>query len=83
MTRFLTVALGVACLTGASLAIAATEEPRVPDLSGLWEGPGFDLIPGEGGGPGPVLNMSKDIQRPVGNYNNPVLQPWARAEVRK
>lgn len=66
-----------------ALAFAASEPQRLPDLSGNWESPGFDLAPGDDGAPGPVLNMSKDIQRPIGNHKNPVLQPWAAAQVKK
>jgi len=39
----------VAAALAAALLAAGAEEKRaaVPDLSGLWEGPGFDLAPAE------------------------------------
>ena len=59
---------------------AATQSPA--DLSGVWEGPGFDLAP-PAKGQGPVTNASRDIQKPEGDYKNPILQPWAAAIVKK
>ena len=83
--RFRQRSLWVAILlAGYPLAAAGVEREgaAVPDLSGLWEGPGFDLAPPEKGGPGPVTNISDDIQKPEGDYNNPILQPWAAAIVK-
>src|SRR6266704_835895 len=59
---------------------AATQSPA--DLSGTWEGSGFDLAAGAKG-PGPVTNASRDIQKPEGDYTNPILQPWAAAIVKR
>ena len=71
--------------------IYAQSQPNVPDLSGLWARVAvkgevtFDPIPGAPGGqpiervwtPGP------DIEEIVsGNYDNPILQPWAREIVK-
>src|SRR5260370_42027179 len=58
----------------------ATQGPA--DLSGTWEGSGFALAAG-GKGPGPVTNVSSDIQQPEGDYKNPILQPWAAAIVKR
>jgi len=66
-----------AVLACSSLAAANEADHAIPDLSGVWEGPGFDLAAPEAGIPGPVTNASKDIQKPEGDYKNPVLQPWA------
>jgi len=84
ISRILIAATAGAALL-AAVAVSADErtEADIPDLSGLWEPPGFDLAPPDKGGPGPVLNMSKNIQQPVGDYKNPVLQPWAAAQVKK
>src|SRR5512146_3428665 len=69
--------------TAWALSPANSEQARAaPDLSGWWEGPGFDLAPPEDGGPGPVTNISKDIQKPEGDYRNPLLKPWAAAIVK-
>ncbi len=63
-------------------AASAQEIAPVPDLSGWWEGPGFDLAPPENGGPGPVTNASGNIQWPEGDYKNPILRPDAAAQVK-
>jgi len=83
--RFIRVGVTAAAMAAAAFtAFGAEPKPKAaPDLSGLWEGPGFDLAPPEKGGPGPVTNISKDIQKPEGDYRNPILQPWAAAIVRK
>jgi hypothetical protein len=71
-------------VTGAlALSFASSATTQSPaDLSGTWEGSGFDLAPGAKG-PGPVTNVSSDIQKPEGDYKNPILQPWAAAIVKK
>jgi hypothetical protein len=60
----------------------------IPDFSGIWAHPfltGFEPPPS---GPGPVRNTSRsrngvaNFQQLVGDYTNPILQPWA-AEVVK
>ncbi len=56
--------------------------PGPADLSGTWEGSGFDLAAGAKG-PGPVTNVSSDIQKPEGDDKNPILQPWAAAIVKR
>jgi hypothetical protein len=85
MTRMQTIiglTVSVAVLAVFSLAFA-DEDHAIPDFSGVWEGPGFDLAAPEKGGPGPVTNASKDIQKPEGDYSNPLLQPWAAAVVKR
>jgi hypothetical protein len=60
----------------------------IPDLSGVWAHPmlGFE---NPLSGPGPVRNLSRtrtgasDFNSLVGDYNNPILQPWAAAVVKK
>jgi hypothetical protein len=76
----LVAAAGMALMS--ALAYGADGKSAAPDLSGMWEGPGFDLDP-LGEGPGPVTNISKDIQKPEGDYKNPILQPWAAAIVKR
>ena len=66
----------------AAAAMTAGAAEQKPDLSGQWEGPGFDLAPPDKGGPGPVTNVSKDVQKPEGDYTNPILQPWAAKQVK-
>jgi len=62
----------------------------VPDLSGIWRhGPLPWFVP-PASGPGPVTNRSrrKDTGQSnygelVGDYTNPILQPWAAEVVKK
>jgi hypothetical protein len=76
------VSIGAVAFALAAGAAALAEDRSLPDFSGTWEGPGFDLAPPEKGRPGPVVNASKDIQHPEGDYTNPWLQPWAAKQVR-
>src|ERR1017187_6199221 len=78
---FLGLGTAAAALAILSLAFADEANRAIPDFSGVWEGPGFDLAAPETGGSGPVTNASKDIQQPEGDYRNPLLQPWAAAIV--
>ena len=86
MRSFAKSGLLLSCAAAAAfvsaLAYGADTKAGVPDLSGMWEGPGFDLDP-LGKGPGPVTNISKDIQKPEGDDKNPILQPWAAEVVKK
>ncbi len=72
------------CLAGAPASAAE----GVPDFSGIWARTtfGFDLA---ASGPGPLRNLARrpngtaDAFRLVGDYNNPILQPWAAAVVKQ
>ena len=71
---------------------AAQGAASIPDLSGLWTHAalGFESPLS---GPGPVRNLTRvksgpnagasDFNKPVGDYNNPILQPWAAEVVKK
>jgi hypothetical protein len=77
----------VFALTGASGVLAAESRGNVPDFSGIWARTtfGYDLA---ASAPGPLRNLARrpngtsDAFKLVGDYNNPVLQPWA-AEIVK
>ena len=65
------------------------ETSFIPDFSGIWSPPyltGFEI---PFSGPRPVLNKSRrrdgvaNFQVLVGDYTNPILQPWAAEVVRK
>jgi hypothetical protein len=71
---------------GAGVTQSAT---AVPDFSGIWSHPyltGFEI---PFSGPGPVLNTSRrrdgvaNFGKLVGDYTNPILQPWAAEIVKK
>jgi hypothetical protein len=60
-----------------------------PDISGIWTRGGAAETPMKppASGPGPVMNLrprarGEGIMHWAGNYNSPILQPWAAAKVR-
>jgi hypothetical protein len=61
----------------------------VPDLSGIWAHPYLTGFEPPASGPGPVRNRSRrpdgvaNFQQLVGDYTNPILQPWAAEVVKK
>jgi hypothetical protein len=68
---------------------AGAADESAPDFSGLWVRTGepmFEPIPGAKGGK-PVARLevnSKDAEEIMaGNWDNPILQPWARDIVKK
>ena len=74
----------LACVTGAAASSAA---PAAPDFSGFWGRGTFDFE-AKNSGPGPIRNLnrlpsgSSDPTRPVGDYNNTILNPEASAIVK-
>jgi len=87
-----TPALGqsVAPVVGSGNSSASTA--LVPDFSGTWSNQALNALEPPLSGPGPVRNRSRvrtgpqagigDGRQLVGDYTNPILQPWA-AEVLK
>jgi hypothetical protein len=61
----------------------------IPDFSGVWAHPYLTGFEPPASGPGPVRNRSRrpdgvaNFQRLVGDYTNPILQPWAAEVVKK
>ena len=54
----------------------------VPDFSGVWRRGGLPWYEPPALGPGPVTNRSRrngvsNYDQLVGDYTNPILQPWA------
>jgi hypothetical protein len=62
---------------------------HIPDFSGIWAHPYLTGFEPPASGPGPVHNRSRrpdgvaNFQQLVGDYTNPILQPWAAEVVRK
>jgi hypothetical protein len=89
-----TAACGAAMLAFAGAAAAADRPARngsaasIPDLSGIWTHltwPAFEPPPA---GAGPVMNKMHregvgDVYQLVGDYANPILQPWAAEVVKR
>jgi hypothetical protein len=60
----------------------------IPDFSGIWAHPYLTGFEPPAAGPGPVRNRSRrngvgNFQQLVGDYANPILQPWAAEVVKK
>jgi hypothetical protein len=62
----------------------------VSDFSGIWRHGSLPALVPPASGPGPVTNRSRrkdngvsDYSQLVGDYTNPILQPWAAEVVKK
>ena len=65
----------------------------IPDFSGTWSNQSLNALEPPLSGPGPVRNRSRvrtgpqagvgDGRQLVGDYTNPILQPWAAEVVKK
>src|SRR5580765_1333522 len=60
----------------------------IQDFSGTWRRSGLPWFEPPASGPGPVTNLSRrngvsNYDQLVGDYNNPILQPWAAEVVKK
>jgi hypothetical protein len=71
--------------TGGARGVAS-----IPDFSGIWRHGSLPWLVPPASGPGPVTNRSRrqdngvsDYGQLVGDYTNPILQPWAAAVVKR
>jgi len=84
-----TPALGQTAAPTAGAASSGTHGPAsIPDFSGIWWHPSLPGFEPPASGPGPVTNRSRhdgvsDYGQLVGDYTNPILQPWAAEVVKK
>src|SRR5258708_26969999 len=69
---------------------AGASAASVPDFSGTWRHGTLPWLIPPASGPGPVTNKSRrpddgtsDYGQLVGDYTNPILQPWAADVVKK
>ena len=75
--------------TAATSAAGQSVTPAIPDFSGTWAHPYLTGMEPPASGPGPVRNRSRrrdgvaNFQQLVGDYTNPILQPWAAEVVKK
>lgn len=75
-------AISVCLLAGPGYAQqGASATAAAPDMGGIWAQTRRDFEPPESG-PGPVKNTSKVVGVDAGDYNSPILKPWA-AEIIK
>ncbi len=79
----------VSALSLTAFAAPAQTPAASPDLSGFWQHTPiaeFEAVPGQ---PGPVWDLKHPLSPTYlqvtleGNPDNPILQPWAAAEVRR
>jgi hypothetical protein len=76
--------------TAGPAKIVAQGAASVPDFSGIWRHGNLPWFVPPASGPGPVTNLSRmkglgvsDYSSLVGDYKNPILQPWAADVVKK
>ena len=98
-TMVTTATMGQSAVPAAAPANGATPSPAapggtsIPDFSGSWSHITLNGLELPLSGPGPVRNRSRlqggpqagvgNIRQLVGDYTNPILQPWAAAVVKK
>jgi hypothetical protein len=94
---FVTLAAAASPASGQQPAPAAVQSntmaqasASVPDFSGIWRHGSLPAFIPPASGPGPVTNRSRrkdngqsDYGQLVGDYTNPILQPWAAEVVKK
>jgi hypothetical protein len=85
-----TPAFGQTATTPAAAPAAggAPSTASIPDFSGIWAHPYLTGFEPPASGPGPILNRSRrnghgNFGQLVGDYTNPILQPWAAEVVKK
>src|SRR5499433_1983999 len=84
----LSAALTAVAASVTSASVQGAPAP-IPDFSGIWSHPFLTGFEPPASGPGPVTNRSRrrdgvaNFQQLVGDYTNPILQPWAAEVVRK
>src|SRR5260370_21615843 len=76
--------------TAAPANPGAQSAASIPDFSGIWRHGNLPWFIPPASGPGPVRNLSRekgtgvsDYSSLVGDYKNPILQPWAADVVKK
>src|SRR6266849_2145707 len=76
--------------TAAPANLGAQHAAPIPDFSGIWRHGNLPWFIPPASGPGPVRNLSRekgtgvsDYNSLVGDYKNPILQPWAADVVKK
>ncbi len=94
MAAAMTLAAGQDVTPAIGSANSGTQSAAsIPDFSGIWSLPSLNALEPPLSGPGPVRNRSRvrtgpqagvgDGRQLVGDYTNPILQPWAAEVVKK
>jgi hypothetical protein len=77
---------GVLAIAAVASLSAAASAQQHPDISGLWTrgGAANTLFRPPPSGPGPLMTLpGQNVPRQAGDYNSPLLQPWAKEVVRR
>jgi hypothetical protein len=74
--------------SAATLGSSETHGAPIPDFSGVWSHPALPWFEPLPSGPRPVMNRSRkngvsNYDQLVGDYTNPILQPWSAEVVKK
>jgi hypothetical protein len=87
------LAVAVSPAAGQQVTPATTKvvsQSAIPDFSGMWRHGNLPWFIPPASGPGPVTNTSRErgsgvsnYSELVGDYTNPILQPWASEVVKK
>src|SRR5215468_1550765 len=82
--------LSIGALAFAPTQNRAQTSAAVSDFSGVWRHGSLPWMIPPASGPGPVTNLSRrrdtgqsNYGELVGDYRNPILQPWAAEVVKK
>src|SRR6266705_1075040 len=74
--------LGAVAVIGSWSTVAAQNPSAIPDLSGVWGRNTIDYS-APATGKGPIKNISGSRNVMVGDYNDPMLKPWAAEIVKR
>jgi hypothetical protein len=74
--------LGAVAVVGSWSALSAQSPSAIPDLSGVWGRNTIDYT-APATGKGPLKNISGSRNVMVGDYNDPMLKPWAAEIVKR
>src|SRR5271170_3406576 len=88
------ISLSITATTAIGSDNSATQSAAsIPDFSGTWSNQSLNALEPPLSGPGPVRNRSRlrtgpqagvgDGRQLVGDYTNPILQPWVAEVVKK
>ena len=90
--KFLLAVILAAAAATPGVGQTAAPTVSIPDLSGSWSHTCLNCLELPLSGPGPVINRSRRTIGPqigvgggqlVGDYTNPILQPWAAEVVKR
>jgi hypothetical protein len=78
----------VSAIAAATPVLSQTSAQKIPDFAGIWWHPSLPGMEPLASGPTSLVNRARrggisDYARLVGDYTNPILQPWAAEIVKK